>query len=480
MPDILKVTTPLVNNNQPVVQKHNVDPLNAFSISNPARVQQAQNEAEILKQNTVLQEGSEAPVLLLNLLKDPAVAISYLKNIFLLEEIFRLLPANNKTVTPEIEQIFERLIMQPEDITAEMSRQQAGSTIFRGEIFDFLRQVSAERRDNPQVQMAVANFLKSVNNLLCKEDIADAIANGLEYLQGNLPEGSGFSQRTARLISLFREADAHDSFPALKEETLALFKDLESSGYAAPKMNKVISIITYNLSRYNSNLEFFSESAYRLRQFLSGDQLREYISLLDNLVADIRSGAFFEKREAEQTAEESKVMDALVQMVHLQSANTDLSAADSSKVDKILESLLSSPCNFTPLLHFIIPVLQDNIQAFAEIWINPQSDEKDMPEGVKEGKHFLLVIDVESIGRFEVELFAYNRTTGVKAVDVKLLCPPEYEKPYTDMMKELSGTFEGLNYRLGKTSVEPLDHSRSLMEVFKSLPFNRVGVYVRV
>ena len=47
-------------------------------------------------------------------------------------------------------------------------------------------------------------------------------------------------------------------------------------------------------------------------------------------------------------------------------------------------------------------------------------------------------------------------------------------------MKNLPKALKGLPYRLGNTKVEPLGKSRSLMDVFKSLPYKRVGVDVKI
>ena len=116
MSEILKITTPVINKSQVVGPKSPIDPTSPFTVTDPSRVIRTHNQRELLKQNTGSNQNGDAPVLLMNLLKDPAVTVTYLKNIFMLEEIFKLLPANNKTVTTEIEQIFQSLIMQPQDI----------------------------------------------------------------------------------------------------------------------------------------------------------------------------------------------------------------------------------------------------------------------------------------------------------------------------------------------------------------------------
>ena len=472
MPDILRVTTPLIDKNQALSPKNGVEATSAFQLQDPSKVIQTHNQTELMKQNTGSMVGSETPTLLLNLLKDPGVTVTYLKNIFLLEEIFKLLPANNRPVTQEIEQLFHQLLVDSGDIAAEMLRQESDSTAFRGELFDFLRNVSDNSRSSPVTQLAVANLLKAINNFMCKDDVLGAVRNSLLFLRENLGASAQLSSRLDAMIAGFQDENAPGNFQWLKAEALALFRDIEESILFSPKLSKVLSITIYNLSRFNDNLEFFGESVYRLRQLLSGEDRRLFMSLTEGLAMQLQTGSA-ESLVNRQGGQESGVMEALIQLVYAQSQDKSLNAADSAKIDKILHSLLSSPCNFTPLLHFIVPVIQDNIRAFAEIWINPESDEKDMPKSAGKGSHFLLVIDVEGLGRFEAELFVYGET-----VDFALFCPPEYETPYKDIAKSLS--LAGTNYRLGNVRVESLDKSRSLMDVFKSLPYKRVGVDVRI
>ena len=168
-------------------------------------------------------------------------------------------------------------------------------------------------------------------------------------------------------------------------------------------------------------------------------------------------------------------MEALIRLIGDQAGRADRSVGDEGKLEKILHSLLSSPCNFTPLLHFILPAALQDVRAFAEIWINPRSDERDMPPGMGPGIHILLVIDAEGAGRFEAELFVHGRT-----VDVALYCPPGSETRFGGLHSGLAQATAGLAYRLGQVQLHPLEKPRSLMDVFKSLPYKRVGGDVRI
>ena len=121
MPELLKITTPVLNKADPQVTKQLQDPNAAFNLPDVQKVAKPATQGEILKQNNGMLQGDEAPAILMNLLKDPSVTVGFLKNIFMLQEIIQLLPVNNTALTQDIQQLFDALLIQPEEIAAEMS-----------------------------------------------------------------------------------------------------------------------------------------------------------------------------------------------------------------------------------------------------------------------------------------------------------------------------------------------------------------------
>ncbi len=465
MPDFLRVTKPLVTQNQSIQPKPGAETTGAFNIQSSTKVVSTHNQSEILKQNNGFMDGNDVPTLLLNLLKDPTVTVSYLKNIFMLEELYKLLPANNKTVTADIEDILGTLLIKPEYLTEEMRRQLRGSTAFSGELFDFLREISSQNKDKPDVQVAIARVLRSVNNMGNQREILDSVANNLSFIQGQLSPSKSLSAKLNDLVVRFLSQDAPENFSALKSDALALMKSIEDSILYSPTLSKTLSILIYNLSRYNANTDYAAESAYRLSQFLASSQRSELKALMQS---------YMDSETDNSDENESRVMASIIKLIS-QQREAGTNPSDAAKLEKMLYSLLSSPCNFTPLLHFILPLQYNDMKAFAELWINPESDEKDMPENAPQGMHLLMVIDVEGVGRYEAEFSVYNST-----VDFSLYCPKGCEQGYEELMESLPKLFHGTPYHVGKTEVLTFENTRSLMEVFKSLPYRRVGVDVKI
>lgn len=469
MADILKITTPLVNKSQVQPTKQATDPSVPFNLQDVSKVVKPAPHGELLKQNNGLIQKEEASTILSSLLKDPSVTVNFLKNIFILQEIIKLLPVNNSTVTQEIEQLFDSLLISPEDIVDEMMRQENTSTVFKGELFNFLRTLVAGN-STPEIRAGVANLLKSINGLLGKQDVLNAISNSLQFLSESLSASKTLSQRLETLSEEFRQEDAPQKFHELKAQVLDILEDVEGSILFSPKMSKVLAITIYNLSRFNDNPDFFQESISNLLLLLDGKEQRNQLTTgIENFISQMKNT---------EQSENSKIMDILAQIIGRQSENTDFTLLSSEKIEKIIHSLLSSPCNFTPLLHFVIPVQYEDIRSFAEIWVNPNGSEderENQGQAAKRNIHMLIVFDIEGIGQFEAELFASE-----KKLDFSLFCPPAYADEFAKMSSRFAKCIEGSAYRFGTIKIDKLERPRSLMDVFKSLPYKRTGVNVKV
>ena len=470
MADILRVTTPLINKSQSVETKPNVEISTHFPVQDPTRVPRPGAQSELLQQNNGMIQQEDTSALLLNLLKDPSVTVNFLKSISSMEAVIKLLPVNNSPFTKEIEQMFGELLVPADQIAAEMGRQEEGSTYFKGEIFELLREVVRQSPEpGGELQGAVVSFLKALTLFHTRREALGSVANSLQYLADTLSSSKSLAEKLAGLAARYRAENAPGSFRALRQDTLDLLREVEESILFSDKTEKVVRMAIYNLSRYNDNGTFLQESVSRMLMQLRGDEAREnFLSALEQLLEQ-------EKRPPQKQGETA--LGVLTRILQRQMTNEELMSASADKIEKIIHSLLSSPCNFTPLLHFVLPVQYEDLQSFAEIWINPNGGEDDRTRQQEGGQviHMLLAFDVGGIGRFELELFVRE-----KVIDFSLYCPPAYTAVYSEVKNELRNCAGDTGYRFGEVKVERLERPRSLMDVFKSLPYKRTGVDVKV
>lgn len=472
MADMLKVTTPLINRGQINPTKQITEPdAPPFNMIDVGRVAQTNNVAsEMMKNYGGMIDKDGKPSILMNLLKDPAVTVSFLKNIYMLQEIIQLLPMNNKAFTEEIQRMFGSLLINPDDIASEMMKQENQATSFKGDLFDFLREVINKNPDN-EMKLSVATLLKSINHEMNRRDILDAIGNNLKFLGKSLSASKGLSEKILELSQKFRSSDSEINFNSLKKEVALVLDEIEESILYNSKTSKLVSITEYNLSRFNDNKDFLNQSVRNLLIMLDGNQSKnELINLVNSFLRDMKNGDM-------NSLKNSETMDTIAGIISKQSDNDEVRMLNAENIDKIVHSLLSSPCNFTPLLHFIIPVNYLDLKSFAEVWIDPdgKSDERSVAYSNNQCIHMLIVFDIEGVGQFETELFVED-----KKIKLNLLCPPSHVETFSKIKEDFAQCISFSEYYFEKITVDKLESTRSLLEVFKSLPYKRTGIDVKI
>ncbi|MGN0612705.1 MAG: hypothetical protein ACI4JB_02280 [Porcipelethomonas sp.] len=473
MADMLRSATPITNKNivQPM-REHLSSDLSPFDVSDLSKVSRPNSDSELLEQNNGNIDKELAPEVLLNMLKDPSVTVNFIKNILMLQEIVGVISMQNQPVTEEFEQLFNELAVKPENLAEELINQEQDSTAFKGELFDSLREMVKEN-PVPEVRTAVTNLLKAVNTENCKPEILKALSGTMTYLSETLSPNKELSGKLHLLAEKFAAPDAEKNFSELKNQTAQVIQDIGRSIMFNSKLSSLCSMITYNLSRYNTNTNFLSEAAREVMRFIPQEENRtRFLQMLYDCLSGFERGGT-----------NSKVLDTLVKILEKQTDSESVMQMKGESVETVIHSLLSSPSNFTPLLHFVIPIDDGIFRAFGEMWINPDEEEnkktnKDSRSSSGERErmiHMLLVFDVPDVGRFETELYVRD-----KKINMSLFCPPVMEGKMGGLVSDLKKCISFSKYSFDSIKVEKLEKTRSLVEVFPTLPQKRTGINVRI
>ncbi len=472
MADMLKVTTPIVTkpvqnpNPQQQSAQEKLDLGGNFQLSNLNQVNPGNpNEANNGQHNGLLEKE---PTALMDMLKDPSATVSFIKGIFLLQELSRLLPVNNDPFTEEMTQLFDALLVGDGDIISELSRQENNTTLFKGEFFDELR-LLVQQDKSPEMRENVANLLKSVNSILRNRDMLGAVSNNLKYLSTALAPSKDLSEKLSNLSNKFAEPTAYKDYTALKKEMFSVFAEVERSVLFSSKLEKLTSITVYNLSRFNSNSDILNMS---LGKLFSGIEDQETQTKIYDSIKTYIDTVY---DTSSPSKEKSTVMEILTQIISKQSESDEVAPANKEKIETIIHSLLSSPCNYTPLLHFVMPMDIFDIKSFAEIWINPNEGEDVGSKTAERTTRVLVSFDVPEIGVFELEM-AVSGTN----IDMMLFTPKEYIKEFSILTRTASQIGTATGYKFSSVLVDKLEKQRSLMEVFKTLPNRRAGLDVTI
>lgn len=475
MADISKVTTPITNKNiiVPVKEQRSTDGT-AVDFQDLSRVLKMTQESEILQQNTGNIQQQRPPSAMLEQMSNPQVTSGYIRSIMMLQEVVGLLQMHNQSFTEEIGRLFSQLMLSPEQLTQEMMNQENASTAFKGDLFDFLRNTLNENPDS-EMKAAVLNFLKAVNSETNRSDILSALSGSFSYLSEHLAPNQGLAAALEKLAEQFANlagGKGDQTFSQLQREANLVLQDVEQSILYSAKTERLISLARYNLSRYNGNHDFLRDATNELVELLPNSGKTQLLQSLYDFLA--KEEALRQTHSEQQQVSDSQVLNALSKILEQQSQNELIRELRGDAMEGIIHSILSSPSNYTPLLHFLLPVQDEDTSAMAEMWINP--DEESGKDGDAESTvHMLVVFDVENLGRFETELFAKG-----KELRLSLFCPPEH----TAMIQKMSGDFKNAasvsGYHMKEMQIAKLERPRSLVDVFPALPEKRTGLNARI
>ncbi len=171
----------------------------------------------------------------------------------------------------------------------------------------------------------------------------------------------------------------------------------------------------------------------------------------------------------------SSTLDSLTDFIQANINNPALKSLDSFNASNLLQSLLNAPGVFTPLAHYILPLEVADTRAFGELWVDNDENNPNNTPGTQRNYHLFLTFDVESIGRFELDMYALG-----EEVNISLLYPPRFEKEIDPMKDRVNKIIRSSGYQTRTFETAPLKKPHNLVEVFPKITEKRTTLSKRV
>ena len=171
----------------------------------------------------------------------------------------------------------------------------------------------------------------------------------------------------------------------------------------------------------------------------------------------------------------SSTLDNLTDFIQKNINNPALKSLDSFNAANLLQSLLNAPGVFTPLAHYILPLEVNNTRAFGELWVDNDENNPNNTPGTQRNYHLFLTFDVESIGRFEVDMYAIG-----DEVNLTLLYPTRFEKEIDPMKERITKIIRNSGYSARTFETAPLKKPHNLVEIFPKITDKRTTLNTRV
>jgi len=442
MADSLKISPTMIK--QPAVSRNQSDPQVPFQIKDVSKVNNLNTSKQTSPQNQTLL-NSDGPKLLIDILRNPESTTQFLHSLYLLQEVNQLIPLDNTSLSNELELLFQTLFLKPDSVLAELLNQSKQTSVFKGELFDWIRELLSQY---PNSESNLIQLLKSMNQIKSKPQYRESLLNQAEYLE---KEFTNIKQN--EVIKQFIESIKSDS-DQLSKQLKDMIQLLEKSIMYNPQTQKNIGVMQYNLSRYLMETDI--EDVLDQFKSLLNDEYIQFEMLVKEYI-----------KLPNKNLNTSNMLDKITELLDKQIKQSNQLEIPYKKLEKIVISLLSSPSNFVPLLHFILPMQGNKLQAYSEVWV----DIEDSSQNIEQSFHVLCAIEIESLGHFEIELFNKH-----KHIKVDLFCPESLLESFKPIISKFSKHILDSNFNLDNVRILPLTQKRSLMDVFEHLSLKQSGL----
>jgi len=169
-------------------------------------------------------------------------------------------------------------------------------------------------------------------------------------------------------------------------------------------------------------------------------------------------------------------LDDLTKFIEKNINHAALKTLNSFNASNLLQSLINAPGVFTPLSHYVIPLQIGETKAFGELWVD--NDEKNAAakqSGEKKNYHLFLTFDVETMGRFEADLYASGQE-----INLSFLYPNGFADEAYGLKEKIVRIAADTGYFIKDFRTAPLKEPHNLTQVFPRILERRTGLDVRV
>lgn len=263
MSDLLRVTTPVAPKDYSMNQ--NVKPQapeQVFELGNVEYINKANaRDEQLAEQNLKDGNGTGLPTLQAAVAKDPAMSSILLKGLVSGAALDILRQSGNAELLNKVTEFAGEIMLLPnaEEIAADIVRQQSEATIFSDPLWAELKNMLAGMGDNPvgeELALAVLDFAKATAAADSRESILISISESLRYLAGETAQ----SREIMTLLNQTADKLNAYNFTEVKQDVLSLVNYLQDSLLLNDKTQNLLSLITYNLSRFSNSNSAVAES----------------------------------------------------------------------------------------------------------------------------------------------------------------------------------------------------------------------------
>ena len=310
-----------------------------------------------------------------------------------------------------------------------------------------------------------------------------------QYIMGDRTGLDAISEIIERLTrtpvgNAYASLAQYSMAPAAAQE----LQQVDDIGKLVDYLNEVLKLIPESHERqvvYENLTGIVGEMVQRMQT--PGSPIDEFVHKAGRLPPDERDnrdpgddGTYSQGRSPSDDPRESghrpsSSLEELTDFIQKNINHAALKSINSFNASNLLQSLINAPGVFTPLAHFVIPLHIDDTRAFGELWVDNDSEPAPNRADGTRKYHLFLTFDVETVGRFEVDMYAIG-----DKVHMAFLHPEGYAHRAAALKTKIAGIIASSGYNGDDIQTGTLAEPHRLTQVFPKSAKGRKGLNISV
>ena len=373
-------------------------------------------------------------------------------------------------IAEEMSQVLEMLKMDQGQLFQFLSAQMRSGTRFGGALFALLRSAYA-RAESDGVRADILTFLKSYSDFSSTGHIEGNLLRNLSNMANAMPAswGDQLRQLLAQLENGVAAGDRQGNIELIQQKVFPFMSEYVNATHDLGTPRELLSLLALDVARYENGSEDKLQEAFH--QLSGYGTLKGMLGGIDgaSLMKLLQAGQFGRASMATQFSDHLAAAAA-------RALRGEGSAEVQQAFRNLVNAMLVNESVYMPLNHYMIPLEMDGRMLFSELWVDPDAEEKRGGQGQGEKcMKFLLKIDVQGLGLFDVILSSKEKNVGI------IVCCPEGAAPFSKEMEQTIGQILARNELTSAgVSVRKMERPVTLTEVFPKIFEGKNSVNVKV
>ncbi|MGI6255459.1 MAG: hypothetical protein ACOYJZ_07470 [Acutalibacter sp.] len=374
-------------------------------------------------------------------------------------------------IAGEMAKVLQMIPMDEQQLKQFISSQAKSGSKFRGALFALLRNAYGNAASE-SVREDILQFAKAYGDYASSAHLEKNLLRNLLGMAESMPKswGEHLRQLAGEMANTVASGDRAATLALLQQRVFPYMADYVDRTHDMGTPRALLSLLTLDMARYENGSEqnvlqaFHRMTGYgTLRDQLGGIDDQALLHLLKGMGADENSPA---AKFANQLAE---------------AASRALRGEGDAQVQEtfrhLVDAMLINESVYMPLNHFVLPAEIDGRALFSEIWVDPDAENDADAKANRKGGgvRFLLKLDVQALGLFDVILFNQG-----KDVDVQIFCPEKASSFTRQIETAVSGILTRNGLTPKKVVARRMERPVTLTEVFPKIFEGKNCVDVKV